>query len=155
MISNGVLEYINNLLGSLANLQCLEGSSMSGTGKYICGSLGNWLGSGRCGMTTNNMMLTLLHQMYRCQKVALLKILLNTTSMARPILQLFLVDLIDCSNPPMISDGYFKYIHSTFGSVANLQCSEGHSITGHLSYTCGANGSWVGFGNGRCGKFLM
>ena len=62
-------------------------------------------------------------------------------------------DIVDCGNPPMISNGSFLYVNTTFASMASLQCKEGYSITGSVSYICEQSGIWGGAE--RCGKFYI
>ena len=64
---------------------------------------------------------------------------------------LFLADLIDCGNPPIISAGSLIYTNTTFGSRANVQCNEGYIVNGNNLYTCEASRNWEG--SGTCGKF--
>lgn len=49
MILNGVFQYNNTTVGSLAIVNCSANYEIYGSSSYVCDKNGLWQGSGRCG----------------------------------------------------------------------------------------------------------
>ena len=57
------------------------------------------------------------------------------------IVPLFAV--VDCAEPPSLLNGSVNFTDTVFGSLAVYTCLTGYNITGNVTRTCLANGSWT------------
>ena len=65
----------------------------------------------------------------------------------------YLIELVDCSRPPNISNGEVTYNNTYYTFKAHYSCNLPYVLIGKPNIICQRNGLWGR--PGRCGKFVI
>ena len=52
--------------------------------------------------------------------------------------------VVDCGNPPPITNGMVIFTNTTFGSTATYSCDIYYTLTGDMTWVCEADGLYSG-----------